>query len=403
MEWNDESEQQSKKKETNVSSKILLALIVCVIIIIVLLLMLLMASPKETTYSIYVDGKVNKTTSKDNLLTTIDDNTYINIEEFAKLVGYEYHNGEYKSYIAENNKCHVEGEYETATFYLNDNKIYKLPINELEKEYEEYIVENPIKSIDGKFYASMETINIAFNVIIEKSNNAFSIYTLEYLISIYDANIQKWGYTSIKEESFENKKALLYGYIVVKKDLYYKVIDLENTKEIIPARYSDIEFSENMQSFIVTSATKKMGIVNLDGTTKIEPRYESISMIDKELDLYLVQQSQKYGVVNGKDFTIVYPEYDSIGITNNSITNSENKYLILNTLIPVCKEEKWGAYDKNGKIILPLEYDDLGYTLNNIEINGMKKSVIPTLSIERCKGIVVKKEEKYGLIDCSSK
>ena len=44
------------------------------------------------------------------------------IEEFAKIVGYEYHKGEYKSFSNEEDKCYVAGKYETTTFYLNENQ-----------------------------------------------------------------------------------------------------------------------------------------------------------------------------------------------------------------------------------------------------------------------------------------
>ena len=58
--------------------------------------------------------------------------TYINIKEFAKLVGYEYHEGEYKGFTNEKNKCYVKGPIETASFYANDNKVNKLLVNQIE-------------------------------------------------------------------------------------------------------------------------------------------------------------------------------------------------------------------------------------------------------------------------------
>jgi len=90
-------------------------------------------------------------------------------------------------------------------------------------------------------------------------------------------------------------------------------------------------------------------------------------------------------------------------VQGDLITLDGEDYLILDTLIPVCKSNKWGAYNKQGQVILPLEYDDFGYGLNNIEIDGIKKVVQPLLQIERCNGIVVKKENKYGLMDLNGK
>lgn len=398
MEWNSE-EKENTKKGVSSSSKLLIGIIACVIVIIILLLLLLLNMEEETIFSINVDGKA-VTTTKNELLTTIDNETYVNIEEFAKLTGYEYHKGEYKSYVAEENKCYVEGANETASFYLNDNKVYKLEVNKNEENYEEYEIGNTIKAINGKMYGPVDSIKKAFNVIIEESETNLSIYTLEYLVTTYDEKVMQWGYTSIANQSFENKKAILYGYLIVKKDGgLYKIIDTNNTKEIVLDRYNSIEFSENMQEFFVTNSSNQVGVINLDGTTKIETTYEEIFVLDKETDLYLIKKSEKYGVIKGANVTIIFPEYDAIGLTNTSI--SSNKYLLLDKLIPVYKEKKWGAYDKQGNLVLKVEYDEFGYNSNNIEINGIKTSVQPVLEIERANGIVVKQQGKYGLVNLS--
>lgn len=398
MEWNNNEEVETKSKGMNLSSKILICIILCMLFIIILLSVLLMNAPKQKTFSISVDGKkVVKT--KEQLLTLIDNITYVNIEEFAKIVGYEYHSGEYKSYVAEADKCYVEGRNETASFYLNDNKVFKLPLNKLEEEYEEYSMKNANKDVNGKIYAPIDTISKAFNVIIDENSNYFNIFTLDHLVKTYDKKVVGWGYKSIAQQSFENNKALLYGYLIVQKEgSLYKIIDLENTKEIVLARYSSIEFSEHMQEFYVKNSSNEVGVINLDGTIKVEPRYEMISILNKDADLYLIKKEQKYGVVKGGNITIIFPEYDSIGLNEkNLIVN--NKYLLLDTLIPVCKEQKWGAYNKNGEKVLDLVYDEIGYNLTSIEINGRKESVKPIVEIERANGIVVKQGEKYGLVN----
>jgi len=402
MEWNSE-EQENTKKGMSTSSKILLAIIACLIVIIILLLLLVTNMKKTPTYSISVDGVAAKTT-KEVLLTTIENETYVNIEEFAKLVGYEYHKGEYKSFTVEEDKCYAQGTEETASFYLNDNKVYKMPLNnQIKENYDEYTVESTVKLVNSKMYAPVDAILKAFNVVIDEKENYFNIYTLKYLIEIYDAKVVGWGYTSIAEQSFENQKSLLYGYLIVKKEGgLYKIIDLDNTKEITLARYTSIEFLENVQKFLVKDSSNKAGILDFEGKTEIEQNYESIEVLDKESNLYLVKQTGKYGVVEAGNSTIIFPEYTSIGINNSNISMN-NKYLILDTLIPVYNGKNWGAYDKNGNLILAIEYDDFGYSLNNAEIDGIKKAVLPIIEIERCNGIVVKKDEKYGVMDFTGK
>ncbi len=400
MGWNDE--QESIKKGMSLSSKILLLIIICMFIIIAILIWLLLNMQGTSANSVYVDG-ANANISKETLLTKIDNVTYINIQEFAKLVGYEYHQGEYKAVVIDEDKCYVEGAEETASFYLNENKVYKLPVNKQSEDYKEYSVENEIKLQNEIMYAPINAISKAFNVVISETDNTIEFYTLDYLVNLYDAKVIEWGYTSILEQSLENKKSLIYGCLIVKKEGgLYKVIDLKNTKEILPARYMNIEFSGYTQEFIATISAKEVGIINLDGTTKIEPVYEAVTLLDKEKDLYIIVSNGKLGVVRGNNTIVIFPEYEAIGLNNSSITNeSKNRKMLLDQLIPVYSGGKWGAYDVNGKMILSLEYDDFGYNLTSIEINGIKESVESLLSIKRCNGVVVKKANKYGLISTS--
>ena len=404
MGWTNE-EPVKNKKGMDTSSKILLGIIACIAFIIILIFILLLYVQK-TNFLISVDGEEITNVTKTSLLATIDDITYINIKEFAKLVGYEYHEGEYKKFTIEKDKCYVQGPIETATFYLNDNKVNKLLVNQIESDYESYTVENTVKMINDEMYASINTISVAFNVSISKTEKSFSIYTLDYLIKVYNTKVKGWGYTDIIEQDFENKKALLYGYLIVKKeDGLYKIIDNENTKEIVADKYTEIKFSEITQEFLVTNSLGQVGIINLDGTTKIEPTYESIEIFDKELDLYLIKKNNKYGLIKSGNIAFLPAEYDNIGLKKSNIENTsgEKQKLILDTLIPVCKESKWGAVDTDGELIIKIEYDNFGCNLTSVELNDTTKEIEPLLVIERCKGIVVNNGEKYGLIDINGK
>ena len=391
MGWNDE-ETKNAKKGMSTSSKILLAIIVCILAIIMLLIMALNNTQAQTSFRIYINGEVATSMSPDMLITTVDNETYVDIEAFSKLVGYEFHKGEYKASTIDENKCYVESKEETASFYLNDNTIYKLLPGKRDEQYSEIAVYSKVINLNNKMYASVEAISKAFNVIFSLSDIELQIYTLSYMENLYDAKVKEWGYTGIKEQNFENKKSILQGCLIVKKEGgLYKVIDVSNTKEIILDRYKSIEFSENTQEFFVTNDADKMGIFNLDGTIKLDAVYDSIDLLDRKSDLYIVKQYEKFGVVSGKGNSIIYPEYDSIGLDGNN--------LILDELIPVCKDGKWGAFNKTGNRVLNVEYDELGYNSHSIEINGVKEVVKPVLTIERANGIVVKKFDKYGLIN----
>ena len=49
--------------------------------------------------------------------------------------------------------------------------------------------------------------------------------------------------------------------------------------------------------------------------------------------------------------------------------------------------------------MLNVEYDGFGCNLETVEINGIRKGVKPVFIIERCNGIVIEKNEKYGLVN----
>ena len=353
MGWtNEETQVTSKKKKAN-SSKILLGIIACVVFIIILLIvMILLIQMNVTRLIINGQEKVDYDIAK--LISDVNGEIYIDIEEFSKLVGYEFHKGEYKSFSNEEDKCYVAGKYETTTFYLNENKINKMPLDSnLNEDYKEHLIESPVKMINNKMYAIKEAIEIAFNTSVAINENSVSIITLDYLVQKDNANVIKWGYSDITAQSFENQKALLYDRLIVKKeDGLYKIINRQNTKEIVPNKYSDIQFSESEQQFFVTNSLGKVGIFDINGNIKIQPVYDSIFVFDKEQELYIIEKDKKYGILKNGDMEIITPKYDAIGCN-----------------------------------------------LTTIEINESPKIVNPVITIEECNGIVVKKDEKYGVID----
>lgn len=354
MGWtNMEEEKNNNKKGMETSSKILLGIIGCVVLIILLIVIMLL-NIKMTAVSLLINGEEKIDYSIDKLVLNSESTTYINIQEFARLVGYEYHKGEYKSFSNEEDKCYVKDQNETATFYLNENKINKLPVeSSFNEAYKEHLVKSPAKIINNKMYATKEAIEIAFNSSVTISENSITINTLKDLLKTANANAIKWGYTDITSQTFENKKALLYDRLIVKKENgMYKIINYKNTQEIVPDKYTDIQFSESEQQFLVTNSLGKVGILDLDGKIEIEPIYDSISVLDKKQNLYIIEKNAKYGILKNGDKEIITPKYDAIGCN-----------------------------------------------LAEIEINGTKKAVNPVVTIEECDGIVVKQADKYGVID----
>lgn len=347
---------------------------------------------QQGVFRTYIDG-VGVNLPEGTIIT--DTNTkkmYIDIRGIASYLGYDSHNGEYKLYTEDTNKCWVNSKNETASFYLNSNKISKVAPNTT-NDYEDYTIEDPVINIDGKLYCSIEGMKIGFNVLAnyDEETNALQITTLPTLVKSYDAVLKKYGYAGVSDK-FENQKAILYGLFTVRKDNnLYGVIDANNN-EIIGSRYTNIEFNECAREFYVRNSSNKVGIVTEKGETKINLLYDSISMIDKKNGLYVVKDNNKVGVLGDTGNIVIHLEYDEIGVdvTKFPSNNITNKYVLFENAIPVRQDKNWGLFDIKGEIIVPIEFDRLGYTGGSKTLSD--KSVNNILVIPNYKAIVLGKE-----------
>lgn len=325
-----------------------------------------------------------------------DGDIYVSIKNIATLVGYKAQNGGYKEYSEDSNKCYVENDNEVAEFELDSNIIYKYAKNSRNEEIFEF--KKAVRQINGELYASAECISIACNTRFKysKDKNQIDIYTLDYYVNLY---VNVFGdKSSLKDEktaTFTNKKAVLYDrMVVIDKDGRYGVCDLTG-KELIGTKYASIEFLEASKDFIVKTEEGKVGIVSYDATTKIKPEFDTIKEIDSKEGRYLVSTNEKQGIIDKDGKVIIYPEYDKIGLDDIQVfTKEKNQYILLNTYIPVCKENKWGWFNIEGKSIVAPKYDELGCRNKyNSSITGD-----PVLTIPEYNVVVVKKDDKYGLV-----
>ena len=165
----------------------------------------------------------------------------------------------------------------------------------------------------------------------------------------------------------------------------------------MPNKYKKITFLETTKEFVVTNSQDKMGIVDSEGKNKIEQLYDSIKVINSNPKLYLVELNQKFGVLDKTGNTIVYPEYDTIGADSTIYKDLQNQYILLDSVIPVCKEKKYGLFDIKGNKLLDVKFDGIGYEKTSADISGTTKTVNPTVEIEDCNGIVIKEGETYNI------
>lgn len=405
--------QEYEEKDDKVKKVIKISIIVAVIaLFIVLGVYMYIYYMDLQTLKMSVNGESKKITQD---LFVIDDSgsVYVSIKDIAPIVGYEYYQGEYGKYTEDSNKCYLLNKNEVAGFELGSNKLYKVDPNSDNQNYEWYELKEPVKILNGKLYCLSDSIqtscNLQFKYDTEK--NRIRITTLDKLVSYYqELAVSKYNYSGI-DTTYANEKAILYNMLVIRKaetdstgkalkDKYkYGVITLDN-KNIIGTKYDNIEFTEVTQEFFVTSS-KKVGILSNEGAQKIDLSYDEIKILDNELRLYYVRNGEMSGVLDKNGKRVVYLEYEKIGLDISKFprNNITNNMLLFDNCIPVMKNGKWGLFDKNGNQILDTVYDSIGY------IAGTKKdsaennlAVIPEIE-----GIVVCKDEKYGIVNSRGK
>jgi len=394
-----------------------------IIIIMIVLLLIISVSLfgaiyylKAKQFKFYVDAQImpNKSITND-LFIYNNDKVYVSLKDIAEIIGYKYYNGGYKQYTEDTTKCYLESANEVVTFEKDIDKIYKTPNGELDYTY--YTIDEPIKRINGKLYITSKGLQTACNLQMgfDKEANEMIIYTLPYLTNFY---ITQYSNAAI-DSNFNNQKALLYGLLVVQnvdntdtsansREIRYGIHTLDN-EEIVGMKYTDIEFIEGTEEFIVRTTKNKIGIITSDGNTKVNPQYDDLKQIDKDLNLYLATNNGKSGVLEKNGKILIYLEYEQIGIdpTQFPTNDIKNKYILFDNAIPVKQNGKWGLYNVRGNVILPIEYIDLGCisktssdrTLNNILIIPEIEGIVVCKQFE----IEDKKAQYYGIFSSTGK
>ncbi len=410
---------ESFKSQRNLNSekdkRTSMIILVCIILVAMLIagLMYAIMYIQQNTFRVYINGKTVNLPSDMILIDEATGKIHVDIMGIASYLGYDSHKGEYKLYTEDENKCWVNCEEETASFFLNSNKISKV-VPDQTKDYEDYTISDPVVRRNNKLYCTPEGIKIAFNITFEYNQEAknIQIYTLPYLVENYTAQFKTLGYKDGIDDDFNNQKAILYNLFVVKKDNnLYGVVNSQN-KEVIGSRYNKMVFNENAREFYVTNTLNKKGIVTENGTTKINLLYDEINMIDKNNGLYIVKNNNRYGVLGNTGNIVIHLEYEQIGVDvtkfpNNNITN---KYVLFENAIPVYQNKKWGMFDVKGNLILPLDYDAIGYSagatgnlsgkvVNNLLIIPTYKAIVFGKDFEVKDGNNTKKVKYYGIYD----
>lgn len=391
----EESFQNREEKKKNKAKTIILVAIALVVVIIIAIISYLMYV-QSTIMRLTLDGQANEKL-KSLLVFESDGTIYAPIKEIATYLGYESFNGEYSEKSEIQSKCYVQNENEIANFELGQNKIYKLDLTQGNADYEYEYIKNPVKAINGVLYVSTEGLEKAFNLSFDynQEKNTITIFTMPYLYQYYASKILDYGYTEL-DNQFVNQKAILKNQLVVLKDKnQYGVINVDGTT-ILEPKYDQITYLLNTGDFLVES-NKKVGIMSANRETKVQIMYDNIEMMDSDTGLYVVKQDNKYGVIDIRGNTKIYIENDEIGIdiSRFSQNNIKSKYILAGNLIPVKKDGLWGLYDKNGNQLTEYKYTSLGYVASNNR-EALNLLVIPNYNV-----LVAGRDKKYTLVNAS--
>ncbi len=390
-------------EKTNLKKYVLIALIASVVLlVIVLICIVLFSNMKPKTLTLLVDGQA-KEFSQDTFIIDNNNNIYVSLKDIASLIGYRYYNGGYQQFTEDNTMCYLECSDEVVTYELKSYNMYKTP-NDGEIQYSEFTMTEPVKRSNDKLYVISTGLAVGCNVSFSynKDTMQITINTLPGLYKAYNDKIIAGDYTDVNNlsEVFTNKKAILYGMLVVGSANKYGVISVDGSKTYIGTKYDEMEFVENSQEFFV-KVKEKYGVITKDGETKIGIDYDKVSLLDNVNNLYYVENNGYKGVLNrrGRILGNLYVEYNEIGVNtalfpSNDIKNSK---LLYDNCIPVKKGDKWGMFDVTGSQISNFNWDSLGYI--DSTANGKRSKNILLVEYGNISGIVVSKDGKYGMIN----
>ncbi len=408
-----ENEEQIQKKKKAKIIMIIIAVVIVLLLVISGVLAVQIGNIQNSRLKLVVDRK--STTIPANMFVVENNKLYINIKEFAEMVGYHTYNGDFKTkYSEDTTNCYISSgtdlttSDEVASYSLNSASMYKQVQNinssssnkDATYDYEYYDLDEPVQLRNNELFTTVEGMKIGTNCMIDfnTENNTITVNTLSNIVSTYAAAFPNSAVAIDGDKVlFNNKKALTQGLVVVEStDKHYGVCDAEG-KEIIGTKYASVEYMEGSSEFTVTTDEGKMGILSADGRTKIEPNYTEIKQISKELNYYLVNNNNKYGVINQNGNPVIYLEYDQIGIDEKDFISNdiENPYILYDYCIPVMQNGKWGVFNVDGQLIVPLDYTAMGC------VNKANKDIVSNnvVIIPQYEAIVMgNADEKYTIL-----
>ena len=415
MKLYDEEELRKKNEKSKKIKNLILVSIIFTVILIVLIIGLIyyiVYNPNKIT--IYLNGKESETLENMIITKIADDGSticYFPIREAASLFEYNSNNGDYGANVENTENCYIESENEVAIFTQDSNIIYKIDKtterNNIDSEYEEVIVDNPIISENDILYADTEGFSKAFNLYIRinKKMKKIDITTLDMRIASAQKIVEDNNLGEL-DDKFANKKAILDNMMVIESEYDGKkgVRNYTTKEEILGFQYDDITYIPEKESFLIKK-NDKVGIIGSDSLVRIKPQYDNLTLIDIKNGLYLAEDNKKYGILDEYGNLKVYFEYSKIGVDISEYKDNGLKsgYILLGKIIPAQKfDGKW--------IFFSIESQKNADGSNNVQCTKIENGDFDGIGCvtKMARGvtsniIVVQKYNYYGFMDIQGK
>ena len=365
------NENQYQKTETPKGKKIVLILLILSIILVIIIIatMIFLGSQETVGTTLYINDQQQEIS--DNLIIQDNQgNQYIELERLAHMLGYQFDNSEYQTYGVDTTKCYIRNEDLISGFEVDSNIVYKYEIG-TNLDYQYYTLNHNIIIYNNKLYIAIADLIEALNVYCTiDETNSIKINTMAHLSNSYQQQLQEMGYNVAKDQN--NQKALAYGWIVVSKDGVWSVLNT-SFEEIIGAKFASIYFDEVNLNYIVSNSDGKYGIIDNTGVIEQSLKYDGLEPLNYENMLYKVKNNNQYGIMKSNGTMLTQIIYDEIGYP------AENQNNILYTLIipelenetektiVVKQNEKYGLiYLETGETLLPCDHLDKLYSVNEL-------------------------------------
>lgn len=312
--------------------------------------------------------------------------------------GYRYGYANYRGAIILNP---VYTQLERVTEIINENGIYFIAFKNGQagllknnKEILNYEYEDIQYNVLGNIFITKR--NGKYGVVNQEGNTVLypeydNIYTGGMYINalknkelfIFDLNGNKIETDVVSKTITENSNY----YIIIDKNNKYKVVDSKDNM-IIDKDYTYIEYLPG--DYFIVERDSKSGIIDLNGKSVIELKYDSISRINetdilqmetnKNITLYNLNMKEVVSMDNAivkevkdeKSYILLYSDTDFKYLDKKGNILTSQALFENNTLFAKNINGKWGFVDKNGNVKVQNEYE-LVTDFNKYGFAGIKK------------------------------